>query len=327
MIDSIIGHQEIREKLLSRYLDDKLHSALLLNGIQGIGKKLIGTELAKRMLCEGPSGLYPCNQCRSCTSFTVNNHPDFFNVECENKDQWNIEAIRELLYNLSLRSFQGKGKVVLFTDIEQLSLACHNVLLKSLEEPSESVRFILTTSNVSKLPITIRSRCQNWNISPLTQEEVLQVLMMKNLISIEDKKEFNTGLLADGSVAIFSAFSQHVDKWHEVRDLLIQIGDGSAQAFSEAASAWGKDKELLKVILHFMRITSKEMLVEKQSHEELARWSVFLSNVLSAERLIFDRNISALLVLQRILSLLLPSEMIKSSLRLNSNTVLIEHSF
>lgn len=322
----IIGHEELRERLLSRLQSGKLHSALLLCGAEGIGKRLIAVELAKRVLCFNKESVYPCDVCQSCMSFQAGHHPDFFNVECSEKSEWNIEAIRDLLYSLSLTPFQGKARAVVFNDSEQLSLACHNVLLKTLEEPRKNSWFILTSSNASKLPITIRSRCQTWGVQNLTPSEVKRILVEKDLIPKGiDPEMIDPSLLADGSLATFFEFSQHIEQWNSVHELLAQISGGSIEAMHESVTAWSKDKDMLKVLLHFMRIMARERMRKVSDLEELSRWAIFLTNVLNAERLIFDRNISSLLVLQHMLRDLLPSNMVNSWTRFTRSDSVIDN--
>jgi len=159
--------QQDYQNLLQPFLQGRLSHALILSGAKGIGKHQLAETMAHRLLCDSPlESELACGQCHSCTMLKAKTHPDLYLLEPEEKSQViKIEQIRELISKVMLSSYSGKFKVVLIDPAESMTMAAANSLLKTLEEPPDKTLFILVVADVSKLPITIRSRCQQINIA------------------------------------------------------------------------------------------------------------------------------------------------------------------
>lgn len=155
------------ESLLQPYLQGRLSHALILSGAKGIGKHQLAHTLSHRLLCDLPlENQFACGQCHSCTMLNAKTHPDLYMIEPEEKSQViKIEQIRDLISKISLSSYSGKFKVVIIDPAEGMTIAAANSLLKTLEEPPDKTLFLLIVSDVSRLPMTIRSRCQQISIA------------------------------------------------------------------------------------------------------------------------------------------------------------------
>ena len=147
--------------LLSRSRDGKLPHALLLSGIDGIGKREFGQWLAESLLCRAPTIEGACGQCESCRQLQANSHPDYRKLVPEGANAAiKVDTVRELVHWLQLTASQGSYRIALIEDADSLNRNAANSLLKTLEEPSDHAVLILTATRMGRLPATIRSRCQ-----------------------------------------------------------------------------------------------------------------------------------------------------------------------
>jgi len=155
-------HQEIWQRLQTAHQAGRLPHALLLSGAEGLGKRRFAESLAHSLFCETPAGDgQPCGRCRGCHLFQVGNHPDYLSVEPEEPGKAiRIDTIRALVEKGGLTAQAGGYKVVVIEPADAMNIAAANSLLKTLEEPVPWTVILLITSRISRLPATIRSRCQ-----------------------------------------------------------------------------------------------------------------------------------------------------------------------
>ncbi|BBP46258.1 DNA polymerase III subunit delta' [Thiosulfatimonas sediminis] len=147
-------------------LQDRLGHAYLLLSAQGIGIELMVEQMAKQALCQHASSQGACGQCVSCQLFSSGQHPDFFQLQrLEDKTTVGVDQVRQLIEKQNETSHQGGYKVIVVAEVENLKLAAFNALLKTLEEPAQRTLFILTCAQQSRLPATIKSRCQKMTVS------------------------------------------------------------------------------------------------------------------------------------------------------------------
>ncbi len=322
-----IGHEAVRSQTHALFQASKLHSTLLFSGVDGIGKKLSALELSRTILCEGYREKIPqggCGSCKSCVMCESGNHTDRILVECADKDLWDLDAIRGLLYSLNLKPFQGSQRVVIFNDADYLSLQACNVLLKTLEEPRPGNWFLLVSSNPSKLPITLRSRCQVWSFAPLQPEELSKIIAKLDPDDTSALSVKEISKLADGSVGVAQLLLEHASEAMDVKGFITHVKDGDASAAISTAAEWAKDRPTLRTKLSLCRIFGRSLLLNADDPDLRSRAASFLTNILSSERLIFDRNINAQLVLQRVFFALLPAEVLGTYPRLSHSEVLID---
>lgn len=159
--------KELRNSLQQR----RLSHSLLITGQRGVGKTELARELAKTGLCETPE-LSACGQCSSCHQFAAGSHPDWIEIEKpEDKREILIDQIRDFCADIQLTASQARGRYAHIRNADQLNKASANALLKTLEEPPRGVTIILSVTNLSRVPATIRSRCARVAIPmPSTQQ-------------------------------------------------------------------------------------------------------------------------------------------------------------
>ncbi len=149
------------QKIVERISQDSLPHSLLLSGPCGIGKLDFALALAELLLCEHDAE-QACGICRNCKLINAGNHPDFFTLQPEDGSKViKIDQIRAVINAIATSSHQGKQQIVIVEPADAMNMAANNALLKTLEEPTGDVIFLLVTAQISLLPATIRSRCQN----------------------------------------------------------------------------------------------------------------------------------------------------------------------
>jgi len=295
----IIGHLEQRSRLYELYFADKLPTTMCFSGPAGTGKLMVAKELASLLLCETKNKKKSlkkfeggCGECRACRTVISGNHPDLHLVQCLQKEDSSVLKIRELLQAISLRSFAGQNRVVIFNDAEQLSIQATNILLKSLEEPRPGLIYILVCSNYSRLPATLLSRCHTWHFNHLSQPELKEIL--KNHFA--EKPDISLEALvtlADGSLDNIDSVASDLEHWNFVKDHLDRMQDRDAIGTLKFMRDISKDKETLRKRLNQIRIYARSKMLSASSQRDKLDWSVFISNMISAERVIFERNIGA----------------------------------
>jgi DNA polymerase-3 subunit delta' len=169
--------------------DGRLAHALLVTGPESVGKSALARAMAQRLLCTGEAGRggVACGHCRSCELFVAGAHPDYFHVTCEvnpNTDKLRqeiiVEQVRNLIASLDLTTSFSERKVAVVDPAERLNHHAANALLKTLEEPAGEAVLVLVSHRPSRLPATIRSRCQRIVIPPPAANDAVQWLLERD---------------------------------------------------------------------------------------------------------------------------------------------------
>jgi len=171
----VVGQQHVLKPLFNALQTGRLHHAWLLTGTRGVGKTTIARILAKSLNCEQGITAEPCGQCGACTAIDQGRFVDLLEIDAASRTK--VEDTRELLDNVQYAPTQGRFKVYLIDEVHMLSRHSFNALLKTLEEPPEHVKFLLATTDPQKLPITVLSRCLQFNLKALSRDEITQHLM------------------------------------------------------------------------------------------------------------------------------------------------------
>lgn len=186
---------------LSNALDQqRLHHAYLFTGTRGVGKTTIARIFSKALNCEQGVTSKPCGECSTCRSIDEGRFVDLIEVDAASKTK--VEDTRELLENVQYAPVQGRYKVYLIDEVHMLSKSSFNALLKTLEEPPEHVKFLLATTDPHKLPITVLSRCLQFNLMRLTLPQIQQHLayiLQQEQVPFEETALAMIAKSADGS--------------------------------------------------------------------------------------------------------------------------------
>ncbi len=200
-IEDVVG-QEVIVKILSNSIkNNKISHAYLFSGPRGTGKTSVAKLMAKIVNCNNLNGLDPCDNCESCLQFNLKNNTDIIEIDAASNN--GVDEIRELKNKINLVPTLGKYKVYIIDEVHMLTIGAFNALLKTLEEPPSHAIFILATTEVHKIPITILSRCQRLDFKKITNEalyERLKNICDKENIKYEDEALKQIANLCDGGM-------------------------------------------------------------------------------------------------------------------------------
>ena len=169
-LEEVTGQEHIVRTLTYSLDNDRLHHAYLFTGTRGVGKTTLARILAKALNCERGVSSQPCNQCTPCVEISEGRFVDLIEVDAASRTK--VDDTRALLDNVHYGAASGSYKVYLIDEIHMLSGHSFNALLKTLEEPPGHVKFLLATTDPQKLPMTILSRCLQFNLRALDIEEI-----------------------------------------------------------------------------------------------------------------------------------------------------------
>ena len=177
----MVGQEHVLQALINALDHDRLHHAYLFTGTRGVGKTTIARILAKCLNCESGVSSEPCGQCSSCLEIAEGRSVDLLEVDAASRTK--VEDTRELLENVQYAPTRARYKVYLIDEVHMLSNHSFNALLKTLEEPPPHVKFLLATTDPQKLPVTILSRCLQFNLKKLPLADISSYL--GNILSRE----------------------------------------------------------------------------------------------------------------------------------------------
>jgi DNA polymerase-3 subunit gamma/tau len=197
----LAGQEHVLRALVNSLETNRLHHAYLFTGTRGVGKTTIARILAKCLNCDKGVTATPCGACGSCLEIAEGRSVDLIEVDAASRTR--VEETRELLDNVQYMPTRSRFKIYLIDEVHMFSNHSFNALLKTLEEPPEHVKFLLATTDPKKLPITVLSRCLQFNLKNLSPERIvsyLQEILPKESIGYEDAALWHLGRAADGSM-------------------------------------------------------------------------------------------------------------------------------
>jgi DNA polymerase III subunit gamma/tau len=172
--ETLVGQPHV-VRALSNALDQKrIHHAYLFTGTRGVGKTTLARIIAKSLNCETGITAKPCGVCHACTEIDKGRFVDLLEVDAASNTQ--VDAMRELLENAQYAPTVGRFKVYIIDEVHMLSKSAFNAMLKTLEEPPEHVKFILATTDPQKVPVTVLSRCLQFNLRQIASATILEHL-------------------------------------------------------------------------------------------------------------------------------------------------------
>ena len=186
--DSLVGQENTVQALVNALDQERLHHAYLFTGTRGVGKTTLARILAKSLNCEKGISSNSCGECSSCLAVDKGNFVDLIEVDAASNTK--VDEMRELLENSQYAPTSGRFKVYIIDEVHMLSNSAFNAMLKTLEEPPEHIKFILATTDPKKLPVTVLSRCLQFNLKQMTVEKIsnhLDMILGEEKIKFEKK--------------------------------------------------------------------------------------------------------------------------------------------
>jgi len=197
----LIGQEHVRRALVNALTSGRVHHAFLFAGTRGVGKTTIARILAKCLNCETGVTAEPCGVCASCREIDAGRFPDLIEVDAASRTK--VDDTRELLDNVQYAPARGRYKVYLIDEVHMLSAHSFNALLKTLEEPPPHVKFLLATTDPQKLPVTVLSRCLQFNLKQLAVQLIasrLAEIMRAEGIAFDENAAALIARVAHGSM-------------------------------------------------------------------------------------------------------------------------------
>jgi DNA polymerase-3 subunit gamma/tau len=175
----MVGQEHVVRALGNALQTQRLHHAYLFTGTRGVGKTTVSRILAKSLNCTGPDGQggitdQPCGVCQACTDIDAGRFVDY--TELDAASNRGVDEVQALLEQAVYKPVQGRFKVFMIDEVHMLSNTAFNAMLKTLEEPPEYLKFVLATTDPQKVPVTVLSRCLQFNLRPMAPETVLEHL-------------------------------------------------------------------------------------------------------------------------------------------------------
>jgi len=175
----LVGQDAMVRTLKNAFAADRIAQAFIMTGIRGTGKTTTARIIAKGMNCIGPDGTgtpttEPCGQCEHCVAIMEGRHVDVMEMDAASRT--GVGDIREIIDSVRYRAASARYKIYIIDEVHMLSTSAFNALLKTLEEPPEHVKFIFATTEIRKVPVTVLSRCQRFDLRRIEPEDMLGML-------------------------------------------------------------------------------------------------------------------------------------------------------
>lgn len=199
--DTLVGQAHIVQALKNALDQKRLHHAYLFTGTRGVGKTSLARILAKSLNCEKGISSTLCGTCSACTEIDQGRYVDLIEVDAASNTQ--VDNMRDLLDNAQYAPTQGQFKIYIIDEVHMLSKSAFNAMLKTLEEPPEHVKFILATTDPQKVPVTVLSRCLQFNLKQMPSasiSEYLEKILKEEAINYEINAIYLIAKSANGSM-------------------------------------------------------------------------------------------------------------------------------
>ncbi|GAB4173604.1 MAG: DNA polymerase III subunit gamma/tau [Rhodocyclaceae bacterium] len=243
--ETLVGQEHVVRALTHALDSGRLHHAWLFTGTRGVGKTTLARILAKALNCERGVSSKPCGECSSCREIDGGRFVDLLEVDAATNTR--VDEMRLLLDNAAYAPTRGRFKVYVIDEVHMLSTAAFNAMLKTLEEPPEHIKFILATTDPQKIPVTVLSRCLQFNLKQMSQSAIathLAGILEAEGVACEPAALRHLAKAASGSMRdALSLLDQAIAHGAgrlteaEVRDMLGSVGEDHLYAVLDALAA------------------------------------------------------------------------------------------
>ncbi len=290
----LVGQEHVVRALSNALDTGRVHHAFLFTGTRGVGKTTIARIFAKSLNCEEGVSAEPCGKCSTCLDIDAGRYLDLLEIDAASNT--GVDDVREVIENAQYMPSRGKYKVYLIDEVHMLSKAAFNALLKTLEEPPGHVKFLLATTDPQKLPVTVLSRCLQFNLKRLDEDQIsgqIAMILQAEAIETDDSAVRQIAKAADGSLRdglslldqaiaytggavrgdAVQAMLGTVDRT-QVASMLTSLADGdgagllsTVASLAEFSPDWGAVLEALAEALHRIQVRQLVPSAEVESDD------------------------------------------------------------
>lgn len=199
--DELVGQEVLVTTMSNAIKNNRLHHAYILTGIRGVGKTTTARIIAKTINCENAVNAKACGECENCRLISNSKHQDVIEIDAASRT--GVDDIREIIDSIAYAPVSARHKIYIIDEVHMLSNSAFNALLKTLEEPPAHVKFIFATTEIRKVPVTILSRCQRFDLRRLDEKEIathLRNILEKENLSAQDLALNIIAKASEGSV-------------------------------------------------------------------------------------------------------------------------------
>ena len=251
---TLVGQEHVVRALTHALDQQRLHHAYLFTGTRGVGKTTIARIMAKALNCESGITSTPCGACSSCIEIDSGRFVDLIEVDAATNTK--VDEMRQLLENAAYAPTRGRFKEYVIDEVHMLSNSAFNAMLKTLEEPPEHIKFILATTDPQKIPVTVLSRCLQFNLKQMPQAHIIAHLarileaegVPCEMPALKQLAKAAAGSMRDALSLLDQAIAHGAGRVEEanVRDMLGTVGDDYLYGLLDALAA-GDVQALLQV--------------------------------------------------------------------------------
>ncbi|HJC23365.1 MAG TPA: DNA polymerase III subunit gamma/tau [Candidatus Eisenbergiella merdavium] len=279
--EDVKGQDHIVTTLKNQIAAERIGHAYLFCGTRGTGKTTIAKIFAKAVNCEHPVDGSPCGECRSCRTIAAGASMNVIEIDAASNN--GVDNIREIVDEVSYSPAEGKYKVYIIDEVHMLSIGAFNALLKTLEEPPSYVIFILATTEVHKIPVTILSRCQRYDFKRISIETIadrMRELMEEEGQQVEEKALRYIARAADGSMRdalslLDQCIAFHYGKTLTYDDALDVLGAVDTEVFSRLLRA-----VLARNVTDCIRLLEEVVMQGRELGQFVSDFTWYLRNLL-----------------------------------------------
>jgi DNA polymerase-3 subunit gamma/tau len=248
----LVGQEHVVKALTNALTQQRLHHAYLFTGTRGVGKTTLARIIAKALNCETGITAMPCGKCAACTEIDAGRFVDLIELDAASNTQ--VDNMRDLLENALYAPTSARFKVYIIDEVHMLSRSAFNAMLKTLEEPPGHVKFILATTDPQKIPVTVLSRCLQFNLKQIPQAQIKEQL--RKILALED-------VAGDDEALTLLARAAHGSMRDSLSllDQAIAHGAGRVEHQSVRAMLGSVEQEYLRDILQALQLQDGPGLV------------------------------------------------------------------
>ena len=249
--NEILGNNKIKEDLQEIINNNTISHSYMFVGIEGIGKKLIAKEFARKILCLNKPN-QNCETCDSCIKFNSGNNPDFLEIFPDG-NSIKIAQMREMQEKVYQKPIVSDRKIFIIDQAEKMTEEAQNSLLKTLEEPPEYMVIILITSNENKLLNTVKSRCTRINFTGLSKQEISKYAESHQINIVSQ----NLLEMCGGSIGKLEKINENIDNYNSLEIATNKLIDGKLKNIVEVINCFSilyESKEIIQDLLDYMTV-------------------------------------------------------------------------